>query len=640
MIPKSSPTPAASETAADETTPTAPPAGGDEALREASVVGRTAFRVIVGAIGATVVVTLAVIIVTLNRGFDWSDEGFIYAMIASNRIADGEFWGFQHLLNPIYELLGSSVLSFRILRLLGYLALSGVLVVMAHGMLSAIGTRLRRSTWLFVVLVAQIGTFAAWSYPPRYLGYNELSSWLTQLGGALLILLLVRGRWKAAPLSPRVVWTLWAFVGVVLSALFFAKVTAAIVLGAFALLVALLPGTGRRWARIGFLAIGAAVAILVMFATGVPVVAYAQSVFGLILNPSAQSASGYSVSGLMPVYLASASVTINAIVVPVILAAVTLLVSRGASQKSGASTTTRFAAPVDHLAMVLGGVLLLIVLTLTVYPQTAALLWEALGATNTFMMAVAIIAFALLSPRDVPPGSLIGHRTTTTALMIILFVLTPIISGVGTNTPLFGHTVFSSTLWAVGVGVGLALLWERSTASSPLLRMFPLLLAAALVAGSGLAIAGDVFHHPYRTAPYFAQKFESTTGDFRGLRLTEPETELLEWLDDTGEQLDAAGVPALSLARPGALLAFNASGWANPWPAPDWADSIARSCETDPPEDLFVLQSGTEKPGSPNYEQLETGLEACGIEFPEDFEVVAEHESDDPIFDVRVWQLR
>ena len=77
-----------------------------------------------------------------------------------------------------------------------------------------------------------------------------------------------------------------------------------------------------------------------------------------------------------------------------------------------------------------------------------------------------------------------------------------------------------------------------------------------------------------------------------------------------------------------------------PWPAPDWADSIARSCESDPPEDLFVLQSGTEKPGSPNYEQLETGLEACGIDFPEDFEVVAEHESDDPIFDVRVWQLR
>src|SRR5690606_31311570 len=41
--------------------------------------------VVLAGVLAIAAVTFAVIIATLDRGFDWSDEGFVYAMIASNR---------------------------------------------------------------------------------------------------------------------------------------------------------------------------------------------------------------------------------------------------------------------------------------------------------------------------------------------------------------------------------------------------------------------------------------------------------------------------------------------------------------------------------------------------------------------------
>jgi hypothetical protein len=43
---------------------------------------------------AIVLITYAVIGWTLRRGFDWTDESFVYTLIASNRRAIGEAWGF------------------------------------------------------------------------------------------------------------------------------------------------------------------------------------------------------------------------------------------------------------------------------------------------------------------------------------------------------------------------------------------------------------------------------------------------------------------------------------------------------------------------------------------------------------------
>jgi hypothetical protein len=170
-------------------------------------------------------------------------------------------------------------------------------------------------------------------------------------------------------------------------------------------------------------------------------------------------------------------------------------------------------------------------------------------------------------------------------------------------------------------------------------RVLPLLLLGVLVASSGLSVAGDVFVHPYRTAPYFTQKASVQVADLRGVRMTEGEAELFTWLHEAGIRQGAQDVPALSIATPGALLAFNASGWSAIWPGPAWASSITQSCSVTRPSDLFVLQAASSTKDSDGYRRLVEGLEGCGMDFPADFEVVENHPSEDLTQSVQIWRL-
>jgi len=115
---------------------------------------RTLRILTLGFMAAIVLVTYLAIGWTLRRGFDWTDESFVYAMIASNREAIGEPWGFQHLLHPLYVLTGQSVLAFRVIRLAGYLLLSAGLVWTARFVTRRIGVGFSRSGWVFVLLFA------------------------------------------------------------------------------------------------------------------------------------------------------------------------------------------------------------------------------------------------------------------------------------------------------------------------------------------------------------------------------------------------------------------------------------------------------------------------------------------------------
>lgn len=591
-------------------------------------------------------ITFAVIVATLDRGVDWDDEGFVYAMLASKRVAAGEVWGFHYLLGPLYELMGSSVLMFRILRLFGYVALGVVLTLLARALLRPTGIELGRVGWLLVGLVAQVGTFSAWSYPPRYLGYNELSSWLTQLGVALLILLLLEGRGTQNGRMARR-WWLWSIIGAVLSALALAKISAGIFLSLLALVAALLATNGGVWwKRVGGLLGGMSAGFLLMLASGVPLLSYALTVVQFGTDRSAQVASGHSISELLATYLSSMSVTVVVLAVPTLLAGIILLVARGFHTDDGPAR--RVVASAENVTLFFAFVLAVIIISINVLPGTpqhdlfpeAIDGWSSLGVSNTFLLALALLSFGILaSPTGSKPVASRKRGSAAAVLGFSLFALAPLISALGTNTRIFNHTVFSTTIWAVGAAIGLVLLWRRSTAISSTVRALPVMLLGVIVASSGLAVAGEVFVHPYLSTPYFTQKSAVEVGDLRGIRLTQGEAEMYEWLHAAAPRLDAQNVPTLSLASPGALLAFNASSWSAIWPGPAWPSSIAQSCSAGKPDDLFVLQAASEMEGTRKHDRLVAGLATCGIHFPTDFQVVDRHRSDDPRWDVQVWRL-
>jgi len=596
---------------------------------------------VIAGIVAIMVATFAVIIASLNRGFDWTDEGFVYAMIASNHVSTNEYWGFHYLLGPLYELLGGSVLVFRILRLLGYVVLGIALTLLAREILRRRGIALGRVGWFLVGLVAQVGTVGAWTYPPRYLGYNELAGWLSQIGIALLIFLLLDGHGTAQDHSARRMrmWPwLWSGVGVVTSILLVAKISAGVFLLLLAITTTAFAVGPKVWWKV-FLALagGAVGGFLLMLAGGAPLSTYAATIGRFAADPSAQADSGHSITELLVSYLGSASTTVGALAIPILLAGAIMVVVRGVD--SAAAPALRVIRSVENVTLLFAFVLATILISINVFQGTLGS-WPSLGVSTTFLLVVALLALAVLA--TLGPGTRYSSRRRTVSALIVagfLFAIGPLISALGTDNNFFGHTVFSSTLWAVGAAVGLVLLWQRSEAITAAARLLPVLLLGVIVASAGIAVAGEVFVHPYRSTPYFTQNSMVKVGDLRGIQLTPGEAELYTWLHDAGLRHDAHSVPTLSLATPGALLAFNASGWTAIWPGPAWTASIAKTCSHSVPDDLIVLQSQSESEGTIKFERLATGLDACGIEFPHDFTVVDHHTSDDPVHDVLVWRL-
>ncbi|WP_109472591.1 hypothetical protein [Ornithinimicrobium cavernae] len=547
--------------------------------------------------GAATLVGLGLVLVSLNRGFDWTDEAFVYTMIASDRLAVGEAWGFQHLLHPLFAAVGERVLVFRVLRLVGYLALSGALTWTAGRVLARLGRPLARREWWLVLLVAQAGTLLAWSYPPRYLGYNELSSWLGQLLCAALALGLLP---PAVDPARRAVLP-WLVAGLLLPPLVVAKFTTGVawvplLLPAVAVPV---PGVPRRLRGLAALG-GAALALVLLVATGVPVLDTVRQATGLLFDVRAQEVTDHSVPVVLRTYLEATLQTAWVLVVPLALLAVLAL-------RAVRSTDGRRGVVVLTWLLPVAAVLALL------WPARAS--WETLGSLSAFLGAGGLLVLVLAHRRR--PGTPIRL-----VLVVGLVLATPLTAAAGTNNGIWGQTLFAATVWAVLLGAALCLL---SRAAAPAVRGAPVLLGGLVLALTASHVAGDVLVHPYRTTPYLSQGAPTSVPQLSGIRMMPEQSEEADWLAAVAREQRAAGVPAVAIASPGHLFLFNQSGWASPWRDASWATSVVEACRTQPPDDLFVIDPGDTVPGaSEDRDRLRTALRACDLRFPDDFRSVAE----------------
>lgn len=613
--------------ALDEGVPSAPVRDGSSAVKIAVIWA-----------GVLALIGLLLIGFTLNRGFDWTDEGFVYTMIASNRVAAGEVWGFQHLLHPLFALFGESVLAFRVLRLIGYVLLSVVLVLAARNVAVRLGLRFSIWHWAFILLVAQIGTFAAWGYPPRYLGYNEVASWLAQVGCALLIVLLAdvlvparRGAWRTA--------ALWFALGLLGATLGLIKISSGVIFGLLLLAALLVPtATFAWWKRAGSVVLGAVMITGVLGLLGYPLKSYLSSSLHLLTDRSAQEASDHSLAAIIPTYLASLEHTLALIVLPVALFVVVAFgLLRGRFAK-----TSQVEGLIGHERTLARGLwLLAILIAAAAFSIPGGNVWNDLGATIALLGAAGAAILVLVGDRLVRVPSTARHPRATLIVGAIVVALTPFVSAVGTNNTIFGQTLFSATTWAVLFGFAACALFAAAPRSVGA-RTIPLALAISMMAIFVGFVVTDVFVQPYRTVPYFQQQATIDSGPLRGLRVTPEEAELAAWLRDAEDNLHAAEVPAVAISAPGALLNFNRSGWANPWVDAMWPISFATveiACEDGPPEDLLVLQPGSETSESASYGGFVAALDACGLDFPEDFTEVARTPGSMSDRQMTIWRL-
>lgn len=597
-----------------------------------------------GFMAVIVFITYGAIGWTLRRGFDWTDESFVYTMIASSRRAVGEPWGFHYLLHPLYILTGQSVLAFRVLRLAGYVMLSIALVGSARFVVRRIGVSIPRSGWVFILLLAQVGTFLAWSYPPRYLGYNELASWFSQLGVALILVSLA---WGFAPAVHRraswMLWSVWVGLGAVAALLVFSKVTSGVAFAALLALAIVIPNPNLRlWKRVVGAGAGVSAVLLVLWAGRYPMAFYLKNSFDLAFNKSAQRAFGHPVSGLIITAIRSMLKTgyalLPALLLFVLLAATFHRKARVKREKVKTGT-------VDWIAWVLG---VLLVIALAAVARVAAqtggrriLEWSYLGELVVFIGAAGIIGLVILGAEHVTIQRSAMSRSFSVALGAAAIMAAPFISAIGTNNPIAGQLLFAATLWAVVLGIALVLLTQRAELFKSSTRALPALLGCVVILMAALAVRGDITR-PYLNAPYLSQDTSTSVPELRGLLLTETDAAWIGWVSAAGDSLGADHVPAISMDSPGALYAFNHSGYANPWLDPRAGDfiSVHLACKTSRPADLFVLQPGTVTKRDRSAPKMTKDLAECGINFPGDFQIVDKRTSANPLRAMTIWRLK
>lgn len=607
---------------------------------EDPVTKRTVTRVLgflpLGFMAAVVFVSYAAIVWTLRRGFDWTDEAFVYAMIASNRMTIGEPWGFQYLLHPLYMLTGESVFAFRIVRLVGYVLLSVALVWCARAVMRRIGISIPRSGWAFILLLAQVGTFFAWSYPPRYLSYNEVSSWLAQLGVGLIVVSLAWG--VSSPHDQRarwVLWPIWVGLGAVTTLLMFTKVTSGVALGAILALTLVIPNPNLRlWKRVVAVGAGTATVLLSLWVCQYPMGFYLKNAFDLLFDKSAQDAFGHPISGMIHTYVGSVLSTGYALL-PAVL--IFILVMATFRWKGGSIGKGGGRGAIDWLTWILGGFLLVALFAL---PKVN--LWPYLGELVVFIGAAGIIGLIILGAGGVTLHGSAVRRSFSVAIGGSAIVAAPFISSLGTSNAITAQFTFAATLWAVVLGIALGLLTQRAAMLRSRARSLPALIGCVVILLAALAVKAEI-EKPYRSTPLLAQNTSTSIPELRGLLLTGTEAAWIDWVFAAGESLGAQDVPTIAIPSAGALYAFNHSGYADPWLSltmPSSFISLRLACTMNQPSDLIVLQAGTSTENHPSTLGLTKSLAACGINFPGDFQVVGRRNSEDPSLAMTIWRLK
>lgn len=231
-------------------------------------------------------------------------------------------------------------------------------------------------------------------------------------------------------------------------------------------------------------------------------------------------------------------------------------------------------------------------------------------------------------------------------LIFILIALgAPLGAAVGTNNPISGQMIFSATVWVTySLGFMLVmsnLLITRKALASAIGLQITFAVFAII---SIYAFAFDFLKVPYRTPQYQLQNSVTHANYVSGLLLTNEQANWADWISQTAEDQQAAGVPTVAISSPGPLLIFNNSPIASPWVASFWpvsAKSISVGCSdlATPPSNFFIIQDGNIGIADQWDQQVSAELKSCGFSFPEDFEVSAQTKSAVTGGMTTVWKL-
>jgi hypothetical protein len=589
-------------------------------------IGTLSSGLVVAAVIAAALGSSFLIAVQFFRGFEMSDEAFVYSLtLAGGSLDRGWFFGYAYLTAPLFDLVGQQVWAMRVVRFLLYLAVGLALMSAVVAVLRRVRPRDGQlNAWSYFALIgaAFLGSYWAWGYLPPVISYNELASWFALL--AIVPILFIESGWLS-----RYKWMpimMGAVSGVFLTFLIVSKLPTA--LGLLAVLVTyifLLRGPSLRWLYAGVgLGLGVASTCLVSLLAGLPTTElFQQGTRALVTGDGAPG--GYQPSTLLRDYMVTAQDAIFVLRGPILLLVLAMLVFY--------FVVSALRSEVVPSPKVSGAALALATLFLLF-----SFVWAwglglgrggggeafAIGFAMTYFCVTAGLLFVVSLVRLRGEDRMIWLRAG------LLLIAAPLLVVAGTNNPFTFqlHLVIAPVLLlATASGV---VIWLKTT--SALKNLFGFSLAAA-IAGVGVsaftlsALWQGVWANPYRQLPLDEQTFVNPQGILRWVGTDEATRNLAQGLPQIARDLGLTETATTAWDNPGLVLFFNNSQFASTWQLPLVTTSTAELFEAcaAAPQTLIVLDDGADdrrqRAGEPSL--FYDAVTSCGAKYPSEYSTVA-----------------
>lgn len=546
----------------------------------------------------------------LDRGFDWTDEAWVFQVSRNWSREPGSLTLFNYLTHLFLLISFGDVLTLRILRVAVYLITS---YLFAHiALRNFVPTKFEHSERRIVaILIASFCTLLAFSYPPRYISYNELSSWIISL------ILITYCMLAKSSDHRRLTKKGYILQGLLNALLLFVKFPVGIAFIFINLLIIAVQDNNSSSYKIRKLSICSFVfgfsitAILVQVGTG-NAWSYFRDVGSVLFSSHEQSKYDHETLNLLKSYsfqLTSVGENFGLkLVIPLFLAFLILKRSEKSNLIKVKTTWSIMAA----LA------LLLFIHRFPIVKKdflSSAGNWiVALTLMNTFVLLL------LLNARKMRVNNF---------LCLMVFSWSPIISGLGTNNNLGGQAIFAISGLIVSTTLLISFFFDLTN-----LRTVLLFLLVATMSFTPSVVYANT-QGLYRVAPveklnWKIQKIESLKHIF----VTKSESELYKWLFSVEESLKQ-DTRIISVQQPGFSLAFEGRNF-----GPKWIDSfipvsfvnLEKACRNNKQEGAIAVVTPTVL--SPQILlMLDDAIRSCNIAFPGSFQIL----SHSPDQSVVVW---
>lgn len=557
-------------------------------------------RWLVAGVFASLVGMVLLVLSVARREITVTDQALYLLMIEDPEISRRSASGFHFLLNPLFDLVGQSVVEWRLLRAVLDI---GADLFLGWALVEYIRTRhpatKLQDKWTGFAMVGAIGLigFASWSWPANGFGYNELGTILVTTIGALLLLILKNG-----PRTTRASLFLASILGALLVAFAITRWTGATIMLFGLTVITLTHFAGRDIARLVGSTFAGAVAAAVIIHFGVADLRTIAD--GIVSGTVDVSRGSHSLSFLLDRYTTSLlnGLTLGgATLILIVLGVLVLHLWRSGSA----------SLPVVCLTVGLASIWAVAGDRLVLDNR----LWSINGAS----VVLAVVAVVLLAAHGIGSTQQYGlHLGVKSILVPGMLLAIPVAAQLGTDVFIFVSMILLAPLWVAAI----VLLLSSSEVLTSAVRSFGfvggIVLGAACVM---LSAEGLLRVHSFSPLD---QAVELEEGRFAGLAVGEAKFELFTDLEELRTDLRPNPTVISLWNRPAVTYALGGHGIGFPWYSPNGIEAgvatVEAACRDDgftPAPDIVFVMEETE---SEQFQRMVAALATCGIHFPADFE--------------------